>query len=230
MSTPPHPLDRPIWSSLTGRLAHLRVGTPAAWRFERAVNVFVAPRDFSNEAIAAVADLVAPGEEVVAIEPQPLPTPPGFERVKDAPLVQLFPERRIDPVQPGGVELLEMGDADADDLLALATLTKPGPYVRLTHRMGRFVGVRQDGRLIAMGGERFVAPGHTEISAICVHPDYQGRGLGRHLSAFIADRIYARGETPFIQAWSTNTPAVGLYQSMGFAIRRELDVSVLRKA
>jgi predicted GNAT family acetyltransferase len=123
--------------------------------------------------------------------------------------------------------ILGLGDADATEMLELATLTEPGPFLPRTHHMGRFWGVRIDGRLAAMAGERMRFPGYTEVSGVCTHPDFRGRGLARSLSAHVAQRILERNETPFLHAWSTNDAAIALYRSLGFRIRSQVNVVVL---
>lgn len=126
--------------------------------------------------------------------------------------------------------IVELGDADAGDMLALATLTRPGPFMRHTHHMGRFVGVRIHGRLAAMAGERFRFSGYTEVSGVCTHPDFRGRGLAARLSRHVASRILARGEMPFLQSWSSHAQAIRLYERLGFRVRREIHVAVLARA
>jgi predicted GNAT family acetyltransferase len=95
--------------------------------------------------------------------------------------------------------------------------------------MGRFRGARLDGRLAAMAGERMRLPGYTEVSGVCTHPDFRGRGLARRLSQIVAAAIQARGETPFLHAWATNTAAIALYESLGFAHRCSVNVAVLKR-
>ena len=116
------------------------------------------------------------------------------------------------------------------EMLALATLTEPGPFLTRTHLMGSFLGIRIDGRLAAMAGERFRFPGHTEVSGVCTHPDFRHRGLARRLSAAVAARIESRADRPFLHAWQTNRPAISLYESLGFEIRAEVDVRILERA
>ena len=116
------------------------------------------------------------------------------------------------------------------EMLALATLTEPGPFLSRTHVMGRFVGIRIDGRLAAMAGERLSFPGFTEVSGVCTHPDFRENGLARRLSATVTARIQARGEQPFLHAWMSNAPAIRLYESLGFEIRSDVDVKVLERA
>ena len=120
-----------------------------------------------------------------------------------------------------------LGDADAADMLALARLTEPGPFLERTHTMGRFLGIRIEGRLAAMAGERMRFPGYTEVSGVCTHPDFRGRGLARRLSAAAAVAIEARGERPFLHAWRSNRSAIALYESLGFELRAEVNVAVL---
>jgi predicted GNAT family acetyltransferase len=114
-------------------------------------------------------------------------------------------------------------------MLALAALTRPGPYARNTWRMGRYVGIRINGRLAAMAGERLRFPGYTEVSGVCTHPDFRGRGLAQRLSRHVAAHIAARGDTAFMHAWRDNTPAITLYQKLGFKLRCEIDLAVLEK-
>jgi predicted GNAT family acetyltransferase len=95
--------------------------------------------------------------------------------------------------------------------------------------MGTFRGIRIGGRLAAMAGERFRFPGHTEVSGVCTHPDFRGRGLARRLSAAVAARIEARGERPFLHAWKSNHVAISLYESLGFEIRAEVNIKVLER-
>jgi len=126
-------------------------------------------------------------------------------------------------------DIVELGDEDAPEMLALATLTEPGPFLTRTHRMGNFIGIRLEGRLAAMAGERMRFPGYTEVSGVCTHPDFRGRGLARRLSAAVMAAIVARGEQPFLHAWRSNQAAISLYESLGFELRTEVNVAVLTK-
>jgi predicted GNAT family acetyltransferase len=96
--------------------------------------------------------------------------------------------------------------------------------------MGEFWGIRIDGRLASMAGERMRPPGHTEVSGVCTHPDFRGRGLARRLSAYVTARILARGERPFLHAWKTNEAAIGLYERLGYAVTDEVHVAFIRRA
>ncbi len=99
-----------------------------------------------------------------------------------------------------------------------------------TRLLGSFWGVKEDGKLIAMAGERFKHPGYTEISGVCTHPDHLGRGLAHELCVMVAEQILARGETPYLHVFSTNVRAIKVYENLGFKTRRKVNASVLERA
>jgi len=222
-------LDRPVWAALSTRHLPLSVGSPLARRYAADINLFASACDDSAVALAALTDLVQPGERIFLAQVSDIVVPAGLVPVRSAKAVQMVATRSV---AAAGTEddIVELIDADAPEMLALATLTEPGPFLTRTHTMGTFRGIRIDGRLAAMAGERFRFPGHTEVSGVCTHPDFRGRGLARRLSAAVAARIESRGEQPFLHAWESNRAAITLYQSLGFEIRAEVDVKVLERA
>jgi predicted GNAT family acetyltransferase len=119
---------------------------------------------------------------------------------------------------------------DAAAMLALASVTKPGPFTLKALSLGDFWGIKVDGRLVAMAGERMKQPGYTELSGVCSHPEFRGGGLGRLLSVFVANQIVARGEVPYLHAYATNAAAISLYESIGFKLRSTMHVAVVQRA
>jgi len=204
------------------------VGDALARRYAADVNLFAAARDESPAALAALAELVQPGERVFLLQVPDIVVPAGLVAVKAARGVQMVATRSIPATMED--DIVQLTDEDAPEMLALAKLTEPGPFLARTHAMGTFRGIRIGGRLAAMAGERFRFPGYTEVSGVCTHPDFRGRGLARRLSAAVASRIESRGERPFLHAWKTNRPAISLYESLGFEFRTEVDVQVLERA
>jgi predicted GNAT family acetyltransferase len=223
-----HSLDRPVWASLCAHHAPLSEGGLLARRFVRDVNLFASTCDDSAAALTALAALVRPGESVLLAQVPQIVIPAGFVAVKELKGVQMLATRRMPPESAPG-DILTLGDRDAPEMLALAKLTEPGPFLPRTHVMGRFLGIRIDGRLAAMAGERMRFPGYTEVSAVCTHPDFRGRGLARCLSAAVVAGIEARGDQPFLHAWKTNRTAISLYEGLGFELRTEINVAELRR-
>jgi len=112
-----------------------------------------------------------------------------------------------------------LGESDVPEMLALTRLTKPGPFGKRTHEMGEYWGIRQNGELIAMAGERLRLPSYTEISAVCTHPDHLGHGHATALISMLIQRIRSRGEQPFLHVRPENTRALQLYERLGFEQR-----------
>lgn len=224
------PLDRPVWASLTTYHAPLSEGNELARRFVPDVNLFAAAVDDSPAALAALARLAGPGETLFLAQAPEVVLPPGFEVIKAAKGVQMLATRSVSAeaeVSSCG-DIRVLAEEDAPEMLALARLTEPGPFLARTHVMGTFHGIRIDGRLAAMAGERMRFPGYTEVSGVCTHPDFRGRGLARSLSAAVAARIEARGERAFLHTWKSNHTAISLYQGLGFELRAEMNFVVLR--
>jgi predicted GNAT family acetyltransferase len=138
-------------------------------------------------------------------------------------------ERAPEPLPPPAFEIVGLGEADAAEMLALATLTKPGPFFERTHELGDFVGVKVDGRLAAMAGERLKVPGYTEVSGVCAHPEHRGRGYAAALMERVAAGIRARGETPILHTYADNAGAIALYERLGYRTRTEVIVTALQQ-
>jgi ribosomal protein S18 acetylase RimI-like enzyme len=221
-----HTLDRPVWSALTTRQAALAEGGDLARRFDPTIVPFAAARDDSRECLDALGALAGPGETLVLLQADAILLPRGIAATLTAIGVQMVLKRRPPSVRDERIERLE--EADAAEMLGLATLTRPGPFTMRAQALGEFWGIKLDGRLAAMAGERMKHEGFTEVSGICVHPDYQGRGLGRLLSVFMSRRVLQRGETPFLHAYASNTTAIGLYESIGYELRSMMNVAMVQ--
>ena len=222
-----HPLDRPVWSALTTRQAPLSLGDARALRFAPDYAAFGAAADEEPASQAALGALVPPDGELWLVETHPPPPPPGTVVIKNALCWQMIAET-VTPGEPG-FEVTPLTDADGPQVLALATLTQPGPFFARTHQLGDFVGVKQGGRLVAMAGERMRPTGFTEVSGVCTHPDHRSRGYGGGLMRIVAERILARGETPFLHVYATNAGAIALYRSLGFDLRSEISATVVTR-
>ena len=219
-------LDRPVWQSLHAGWAPLAEGDALARRVRPDHNVFAAARDTGAEAQAALARLVPAHGELWLVEPDPWTAPPGCRIVRTAAIVQMVHDgaTALPPTPAGAITL---GEDDGSEMLALATLCRPGPYVQHTGRLGRFVGIRRGGRLIAMAGERMAVPGWREVSAVCSHPDARGQGLAAALIGDVVRAMAALGERAFLTSYADNAGAIALYERLGFGIRRTLTVSVV---
>lgn len=220
-----HPLDRPVRSALTSRQAPLALGDARALRFDPAYGLFAAAADASAESTAALGALNISPNGLGLVEAGDMPLPAGFNVRAQAACVQMV----ASSLNAGGktVAFEPLGEADAAEMLALATLTVPGPFFERTHRLGDFIGMKQDGRLIAMAGERMKPDGFTEVSGVCTHPDFRGLGYAGALMRAVTQRILERGEQAFLHAYAANTATIALYETLCFRVRTTVTYTVL---
>jgi len=159
---------------------------------------------------------------------QPPQIPAGWITVHAAPLVQMVCEKPN--LAQDGFPAEKLTPADVPEMVALAELTKPGPFGTRTRELGEYLGIRQSKRLVAMAGERLHLPGYTEVSAVCTHPEFQGRGYARELMSILMRKIIRRGETPILHVRQENVSAIHLYQKLGFRTRRLIHFVIVRTA
>jgi ribosomal protein S18 acetylase RimI-like enzyme len=222
-----HPLDHPIWTALTTKHQALAEGGVHARRYPTAIAPFADMAEISPRGFADLGAMMLGSEIAVLFTPEPVAVPDEFKIVLAEPGEQMIGSPAEVPA--GDLEILTLGAADAPDMVTLTTLTKPGPFSLRTHELGTYLGIRVDGQLVAMAGERMKPADYTEMSAVCVHPSHRGRGYGQSLLSAIARQILARGETPFLHLFTSNTSALALYRRQGMEIRRRLHVTVLQK-
>ncbi|MEU5311437.1 GNAT family N-acetyltransferase [Streptomyces sp. NPDC021562] len=213
----PHVLDNPALASLTGPHAHFAERRGRVLRYPVDVSPWLALPDRPEAADwADLAALAGPGAEV-GVPGYRGELPDGWELTMNIAGVQLVDEGMETAPEPAAVRL---GPADVPEILDLIARTRPGPFLPRTIEMGTYLGIRREGRLIAMAGERLHPPGWTEISAVCTDPAHRGEGLATRLIRAVAHGIRERGETPFLHTGAENTTAVRLYESLGFRLRR----------
>lgn len=215
-------LDDPVWHALTGPHRVHALGSGKARFYPREMAPFSAIADLSEGAYADLAAGLAIDEEARLFRPGTESVPRGWVELASFPILQMV---ALHPPDADACKAEILSPADTSAMLDLVAETKPGPFGRLTPLMGRYVGVRRDGCLVAMAGERLRVTGYVELSAICVHPRARGQGHARSLTRHLMRLAFAAGEVPFLHVRPDNAAAVALYQQLGFATRRELVVT-----
>lgn len=219
-------LDNPIWHSLQTRHRALArcVGDAARYPADHAPFLGVADADAKiDEALAMLLEL---RETVLLLGVAPQ-VRDGWELKTFQPLAQMICAAPLDSVD--GPEIIELSEQHRADVLALTALVYPHYFRPHTMAMGRYFGIYREGRLAAMIGERLGTDGYTEMSAICTHPDFNGRGYARRLTAMLTNDTLKQGRVPFLHVSHENIRAKRMYERIGFRLRRDIGFWSLRR-
>ncbi len=220
-------LDNPFWSSLRSIHRGLAIDAgDAAARYPADFAPFLGVANAEVDANSTVAPLLAPDETALLLGVLPrLSNAWHLEMFR--PLAQMICDEALPVID--GPEIVELDESHRADVLALTALVYPHYFRPRTMELGRYFGIYLDGRLAAMIGERLGTPAYTEMSAICTHPDFSGRGYARRLVAFLTNDTLARGRTPFLHVSYENPRAKSLYERMGYRLRRDIPFWALRR-
>lgn len=219
-------LANPIWASLHTCLEYLAEVNDGARRLPPEVTLLAGFAEPTPEAFDSLAKLQADGMPSALFLERPVTLPRGWREIESDDLAQMVQVRDA-PMAAAPPDMIDLGGRDIGEMIGLANLTKPGPFGRRTRELGTYVGVRREGKLVAMAGERLRLPGYAEVSAVCTHPEFLGRGLAGGLMGAVVERMRAKGETPFLHVRASNTRAIELYKRLGFEESRRFHLLFL---
>ena len=223
-----HLLDNITWHTLSGPHAKYATGTDDARRYAQGFSPIVGFADAEHPDFAALARYCEPGEHFYC-DGWSGAAPAGWHVDAESTMFKMLWDAAI-PATDEAPEAVMLGPEHASQALELATLTRPGPFGPKTIELGEYFGCFEDQRLVAMAGERMHAGTLREISGVCTHPGFQGRGLARRLMAKLIRRQMLRNETPFLHVMRDNSSAHRLYERMGFRVYRETVVRVVSRS
>jgi ribosomal protein S18 acetylase RimI-like enzyme len=220
-------LDNIMWHSLSGPHHRFAEGDEHARRYAPDVGPFGAvPDEPTPEDFSALRDLVGPGGVAMLFRTN-APVPPRWEVIGTIDGVQMvWPSRT--PVQHSDQRIVTLSGDDVDEMISLTSRTKPGPFAPRTASLGTYVGVRLDGQLVAMAGQRARTDDHVEISAVCTDDRFVGQGLGRSLVLAQVGLILGEGKIPMLHTSATNARAIALYEYLGFQHRSKVNGVIMR--
>ncbi len=215
-------LDNPIWHALSTSHRRFAQGNALAKRYVPEIGPLAGIERQSSAAYDALRQVVPPGDSVALFLTEAPQVPKNWELSRTFAVHQMDCEsfQDVDEAGEESVAFETLSVADVPQMLALTQLTEPGPFRKRTIELGKYLGVfSPDRQLIALSGERLRMPGYTEVSAVCTHPDYRGRGYARSLMSILIREIRKRGETAFLHVKGDNVGAIRLYESLGFRFR-----------
>ncbi len=227
-----YPLDNPIGNSLLTEHRRFALTCGGALRYPPDIGPLSHIEDQSPQSYQALRQLTPAGGVVALFLHHPPALPEHWKFVRGGLLDQMV----LDPASfsaspqssPPGLTIRQLAADDVPQMIALATLTEPGPFQQRTIELGQFVGAFAKDRLIAMAGQRTHLPEYVEVSAVCTHPDARGRGLARLLMSRVIENILSREKTPCLHCFSDNHAAIRVYRDLGFVLRRNFHLSVLQ--
>jgi GNAT superfamily N-acetyltransferase len=225
---PAHPLDNVIWRALNSRNRNVAEGDGLALRYPAPIAPFAAMIDRTTASFQSLGALLPAGDQIALFTLEEVIPPASFSVVKRDIVDQMVFDRI--PARDGSAPIVRLEAKDVPDMLALVEATHPGPFGPRTIELGQFIGIRRDGTLVAMAGERMRLDGFTEISAVCVHPSCRGQGLAAELVSTLARSIASRAEISFLHVFNSNRAAIQLYCKLGFVLRRHMHLAVLTRA
>ncbi len=221
-----HVLDNPIWESLASRHCAIALQEGVCARYPAVVAPFLGVARDGVDVDEALESLVPTDDTVLLLGVAPQ-VPAGWRLDKLAELAQMVCPEPIPGID--GPDIIELSEAQRSDVLALTALVYPHYFRLRTMDLGRYFGIYQDGQLAAIIGERMGMDDHQEISAVCTHPDFNGRGYARRLLAYLTNDTLARGRLPFLHVAHENGRAKQLYEQCGYRDRRDIPFWSLRR-
>ncbi|WP_051286971.1 GNAT family N-acetyltransferase [Algoriphagus mannitolivorans] len=223
-----HPLDNPIWSALTSGSAQFSHGTDSCRFIDREMGFFAGLPEYSSDGMQLLQQVCEKGQRVILFPSDHLPTTEGWKVLNDRPLLQMVYSKEF-PLSLQGGNLKNLNEKHVPSMLALTELTKPGPFLNRTLDFGGYVGAFDGEILISMAGRRLSPDPYVEISAVCTHPDYLGKGLSAQVMTQVMKGVLEEGKIPFLHVYPDNVPAVRVYERLGFRPRTTLRVYLLEK-
>ena len=220
-------LDNIMWNCMSGPHAKFATGSGSVRRYARGFSPIVGCENPELPDFDTLEKYCDPGESFY-VDIWSGTAPDGWRIDKEARMFKMVWEAPA-PAEDAAPDAVLLRPEHHEQAVALARLTNPGPFGIRTPELGEYFGYFDGDRLIAMAGERFCAGDLHEISGICTHPDFQGRGLARKLTLKLVRRQMQRGKTTFLHVMSHNTPARGLYEKMGFRNYLETTVRVVTR-
>ncbi|MGA9343131.1 MAG: GNAT family N-acetyltransferase [Rhodanobacteraceae bacterium] len=216
-----HALDNPVWESLASHHSALALKTGCAARYPGEVAPFIGVKMAEVGAASDAAMLVGDGESVLFVGPAP-PLSPSSWSTKPAVLIAQMTCDSHAAINDGPKVTRLTSPAQISDMLALTKLVYPHYFRPRTVEMGRYFGIYDGDRLVAMAGERMGFGEYRELSAICTHPDHTGRGFAQRLTAMLNNDVLDRGRRPFLHVSHKNTRAIALYERLGYRFRADI--------
>lgn len=225
----PEVLDNPVWNALISNNRFLANGNDQVKYFDKEVSPFAALRENSAENFQMLYEMMPAGRPVLFVAPVETEIPAPWKLLQVIKGYQMVCHQVSLKEETAGPEIIPLSAEHVPEMVALARLTKPGPFEDRTIAFGHYTGIFENGKLAAMTGQRMHIDHYAEVSAVCTHPDYTGKGYARALLRHHLNRISAAGDIPILHVKDDNERAIRVYESLGFTVRTKVYFYVIIK-
>ncbi|MEI8073878.1 MAG: GNAT family N-acetyltransferase [Bacteroidota bacterium] len=222
-----HPLDNPIWHALQSVDKNKNQGDEESLFFFPEISPFVGLKDWDSSSLQKLFDILPAGRTLSTLIANPFVLNDQWELIFSLTLFQMVCTQQK-TFKSSDLPLEPLSDEHIPQMIDLTALTKPGPFVQRTIDFGNYFGVFENDQLVAMAGERLHLADYTEVSAVCTHPAYLGKGYAVALVHYLTEQILATGKTAFLHVRQDNERAIQLYQGLGYEIRTEMYFAVIK--
>lgn len=221
-------LYNPVYNALLSGDANLSFGTDSVKYFDEEVSPFAGFHHQYEKGFEELYNLLPLDRKILYATPQLIKEPRGWKLLVEIKGLQfLFTEKTVQGKQ--NYELVPLNESNVDEMVELATLTKPGPFGTRTIEFGHYHGIFDNGKLVAMTGQRLHVHNYTELSAVCTHPDHLGKGYAAALMQHQLQLILSHDQIPFLHVRADNSRAIALYERLGFKVNREMNFYFMKR-
>ena len=219
-------LDNPAWYALNSGNINLAYGTDQVKFFDNDVAPFVGFNENSAENFNKLYDLITHDEFVSFVSPHPTPIPGKWKVLRHIPCLQMIHDGVMRTIN---TDIVDLEKEHVPQMLELTQLTQPGPFRDQTIKFGLFQGIFENEKLVSMAGQRMSPLPYVEVTAVCTHPDYTGKGYAKQLLISQTKHVIAQGYIPFLHVRDDNHRAIKVYESVGFVTRTDMHFYMLGK-
>lgn len=223
-----HLLDNPVFNALLSGDKHLSLGTTTVKYFHPDVSPFAGFNTDVNYGFQQLSEMLPAGRRILYATRAFIKEPPGWllqHEIKGLQFVFNNTKKLDEPI----FELIPLQEHHVPQMVALASLTKPGPFASRTIDFGNYYGIFSGKELIAMTGQRLHVDNYSEVSAVCTHPEHLGKGYAAALLQHQVGLIQKTGQIPFLHVRADNERAIALYLRLGFEINGFMNFYFLKK-
>ena len=226
-----HILDNVIWNAITTGNKEIGIRDGDAGWYYPDIAPFAGVKQWNEKNLEQLNELIPIGSKVaVSYEKRVKLDESKWKVLREMDCCQMVYEYPVSSFNTANSSLIvPLGKEHVPEMLALTALTKPGPFFERTILFENYFGIFEDGRLAAMTGQRMHPIPYLEVSAVCTHPDFRGRGYAKALMLHVMEIIIANSFIPFLHVLTNNTTAIQLYESIGFRTRKEIFIDMIER-